>query len=46
MTDKLSEICETKRTEVATRKTLVSRAELDARAAAQTASVMRLKFSG
>jgi indole-3-glycerol phosphate synthase len=37
MTDKLSEICETKRTEVATRKTLVSRAELDARAAAQTA---------
>ncbi len=36
MTDKLTEICTTKREEVATRKLLASLAELDARAAAQT----------
>ncbi|WP_374280538.1 indole-3-glycerol phosphate synthase TrpC [Novosphingobium sp.] len=38
MTDKLAEICATKREEVAERKPLASLAELDARAAAQTAS--------
>jgi indole-3-glycerol phosphate synthase len=37
MTDKLAEICATKREEVATRKVLASLADLDARAAAQTA---------
>ena len=37
MTDKLTEICDTKRLEVAARKALASLAELDARAAAQTA---------
>ena len=37
MTDKLAEICATKRTEVAARKPLASLADLDARAAAQTA---------
>ena len=37
MTDKLAEICETKRAEVALRKSLASLTELDARAAAQTA---------
>ncbi len=37
MTDKLTEICTTKREEVAARKPLASLAELDARAAAQTA---------
>ena len=37
MTDKLTEICETKRGEVAARKAATSVAELDARAAAQTA---------
>ncbi len=37
MTDKLAEICATKREEVAARKLLASLAELDARAAAQTA---------
>ena len=37
MTDKLAEICATKRDEVAARKTLASISELDARAAAQTA---------
>lgn len=37
MTDKLTEICETKRGEVATRKAATSLAELDARVAAQTA---------
>ncbi len=36
MTDKLAEICDTKREEVAARKPLASLAELDARAAAQT----------
>lgn len=36
MTDKLTEICTTKRAEVAQRKPLASLAELDARAAAQT----------
>ena len=36
MTDKLTEICTTKRQEVATRKPLASWADLDARAAAQT----------
>jgi indole-3-glycerol phosphate synthase len=36
MTDKLTEICETKRGEVAARKPLVSLADLDARASAQT----------
>ena len=36
MTDKLAEICATKREEVAARKALASLAELDARAAAQT----------
>lgn len=37
MTDKLAEICATKRKEVAARKPLASIADLDARAAAQTA---------
>ena len=37
MTDKLAEICDTKRDEVAARKALASLAELDARAAAQSA---------
>jgi indole-3-glycerol phosphate synthase len=37
MTDKLAEICTTKREEVAARKALASLADLDARAAAQTA---------
>ena len=37
MTDKLAEICATKRQEVAARKTLTSLSELAARAAAQTA---------
>ena len=37
MTDKLAEICATKRDEVAARKVLASIGELDARAAAQTA---------
>ncbi|MBU6266301.1 MAG: indole-3-glycerol phosphate synthase TrpC [Sphingomonadales bacterium] len=37
MTDKLTEICTTKRAEVAARKPLASLASLDARAAAQTA---------
>ncbi len=37
MTDKLAEICATKRGEVAVRKPLASLADLDARAAAQTA---------
>ena len=37
MTDKLTEICNTKRGEVAARKPLASWAELDARAATQTA---------
>lgn len=37
MTDKLTEICDTKRLEVAARKPLASLSELDARAAAQTA---------
>jgi len=37
MTDKLTEICTTKRTEVAARKAAASLAELDARAGAQTA---------
>jgi len=37
MTDKLTEICNTKRGEVAVRKPLASWAELDARAATQTA---------
>ncbi|HEX8055982.1 MAG TPA: indole-3-glycerol phosphate synthase TrpC [Novosphingobium sp.] len=37
MTDKLTEICDTKRIEVAARKQATSLAELDARAAAQTA---------
>ncbi|HWU02376.1 MAG TPA: indole-3-glycerol phosphate synthase TrpC [Novosphingobium sp.] len=37
MTDKLTEICNTKREEVALRKPLASLADLDARAAAQTA---------
>lgn len=37
MTDKLAEICATKREEVAARKSLASLAEHDARAAAQTA---------
>ncbi|MBV1687114.1 indole-3-glycerol phosphate synthase TrpC [Novosphingobium sp. G106] len=37
MTDKLTEICDTKRVEVAARKQATSLAELDARAAAQTA---------
>lgn len=37
MTDKLAEICATKRDEVAARKPLASWADLDARAAAQTA---------
>ncbi len=37
MTDKLTEICDTKRLEVAARKALASLAALDARAAAQTA---------
>jgi indole-3-glycerol phosphate synthase len=36
MTDKLTEICDTKRAEVATRKLLASLADLDARAAGQT----------
>ena len=36
MTDKLAEICETKRAEVAARKALASLADLDARASAQT----------
>jgi indole-3-glycerol phosphate synthase len=38
MTDKLAEICATKREEVAARKVLTSLAELDARAAAQSAA--------
>ncbi|MFM2273099.1 MAG: hypothetical protein RL702_2164 [Pseudomonadota bacterium] len=37
MTDKLTEICDTKRLEVAARKPLASLADLDARAATQTA---------
>ena len=37
MTDKLTEICDTKRVEVAARKQTTTLAELDARAAAQTA---------
>ena len=37
MTDKLTEICNTKRAEVAARKALASLADLDARAAGQTA---------
>jgi indole-3-glycerol phosphate synthase len=37
MTDKLTEICATKRNEVAARKALASLADLDARAAGQTA---------
>ncbi|MCW1428512.1 indole-3-glycerol phosphate synthase TrpC [Novosphingobium sp. JCM 18896] len=37
MTDKLTEICDTKRGEVAARKALASLADLDARATAQTA---------
>lgn len=37
MADKLTEICETKRLEVAERKTLATVADLDARAAGQTA---------
>ena len=37
MSDKLAEICDTKRGEVAARKALASLAELDARAAAQSA---------
>lgn len=37
MTDKLTEICDTKRLEVAARKALASLADLDARAAAQSA---------
>jgi indole-3-glycerol phosphate synthase len=37
MTDKLTEICDTKRLEVAARKALATIAELDARAAIQTA---------
>ena len=37
MTDKLTEICDTKRLEVAARKALASLAELDARTSAQTA---------
>jgi indole-3-glycerol phosphate synthase len=37
MTDKLAEICDTKREEVAARKVLASLADLDARAATQTA---------
>ncbi|WP_374530638.1 indole-3-glycerol phosphate synthase TrpC [Novosphingobium sp.] len=37
MTDKLTEICDTKRGEVAVRKPLASLSDLDARAAAQTA---------
>ena len=37
MTDKLTEICDTKRQEVAARKVLANLADLDARAAAQTA---------
>ncbi len=37
MTDKLAEICDTKRQEVAQRKPLASQADLDARAAAQSA---------
>ncbi|WP_088310843.1 indole-3-glycerol phosphate synthase TrpC [Novosphingobium sp. B 225] len=37
MTDKLAEICDTKRQEVAQRKPLASLADLDARAAAQSA---------
>jgi indole-3-glycerol phosphate synthase len=37
MTDKLTEICDTKRLEVSARKPLASLAELDARAAAQSA---------
>ena len=37
MTDKLTEICTTKRAEVAARKAVASLAELDARAAGQTA---------
>ncbi|HMO68824.1 MAG TPA: indole-3-glycerol-phosphate synthase TrpC, partial [Novosphingobium sp.] len=37
MSDKLTEICATKRDEVAARKALASLADLDARAAAQTA---------
>ena len=37
MTDKLAEICDTKRLEVAARKALASMADLDARATSQTA---------
>ncbi len=51
MTDKLTEICNTKREEVAARKRLASLGELDARAAAQSAprgfeAALRAKATG
>ena len=51
MTDKLTEICDTKREEVATRKAMTSLTELDARAAVQSAprgfeAALRAKISG
>lgn len=51
MTDKLTEICDTKRLEVAARKALASRADLDALAASQTAprgfeAALRAKAAG
>ena len=51
MTDKLTEICDTKRLEVAARKALATLGELDARAAAQSAprrfeAALRTKTAG
>ena len=51
MTDKLTEICDTKRLEVAARKALATLGELDARAAAQSAprgfeAALRAKAAG